>query len=243
VYNFCKTGIRAILGRFGFDLVRTRTLSTAGRRRAAMLRHHGIQTVLDVGANIGRYGEELREWGFEGRILSFEPTTEAFEQLQRRAQDDRGWSVFQCALGAEDGVAEINVASNHCASSSLLPMLDAHKRTAPDVQVVSTERVKVKTLDSVPAGLVAPDEKLLLKMDTQGFEPAVLRGAQATLAQVQLIECELSFVPLYGGQLLFPQMLELLAGLGFHPVQFAPGFADPRSGHCLQVDGTFARLS
>jgi len=76
-----------------------------------------------------------------------------------------------------------------------------------------------------------PEEKVLLKIDAQGYEHTVLKGASDRFWQVDLIECELSFVPLYDGQLLFPQMIVLLKGLGFEPVQFVPGFVDSYTGH------------
>jgi FkbM family methyltransferase len=244
--EYLKMGMHAIPRAFGFEFMRTRSMNRlmnpAGPRRAVVLRYHGIQTVVDVGANTGQYGAELREWGFQGRIVSFEPTGAAFKTLAERAATDPHWSVFNFALGAEQGTAEINVASNEGASSSLMPMLEKHRQSAPEVKYVATEQVAVRTLDSALEDIVTPEEILLLKMDVQGYEHFVLRGATSVLAQVRAIECELSLVPLYEGQLLLPQMLALLDSLGFQPVSFNPFFLDPVSGHCLQVDCLFARV-
>ncbi len=241
LYEAAKYSGRAILRKAGLEISRIERFRTSASRRAVMMMHHEIQTVLDVGANIGDYGAELREWGFHGRILAFEPTSAAFRVLANRAADDGLWRVFNCAIGAEEGVAEINVASNNGASSSLMPMLASHRQSAPDVSYVATEKTAVKTLDAALAGLLSPTETLMLKIDTQGFEHMVLSGAATTLEQIRLIECELSLVPLYDGQLLFHAMLDLLGNLGFQPVQFSPGFSNSGSGHCLQVDGVFAR--
>ena len=237
-----KYSVRRILQRAGYDLVRKQVINPAASRRTIMLRYHGIQTVLDVGANMGQYGTELREWGFEGRIISFEPTSAAFKALSERAAADGHWRVFNFAVGAEDGEAEISIASNYGASSSFMPMLDTHRDCSPDVEFVGIEKVKVKTLDDALANVVAPDESLMLKMDVQGFEHLVLRGATTILPSVQIIECELSFVPLYDGQLIFPQMLEIIDSLGFTPVGFNPIFSNPVTGHSLSVDGVFARV-
>lgn len=246
LYNVAKKSTRAILRQVGLDMARAEQMkllkNPAGSKRAIMLRYHDIRTVIDVGANMGQYGTELRDWDFKGRIISFEPTSAAFRVLSERAASDTHWSVLNCAVGAEDGVAEINVASNWGASSSLMPMLESHRQSDQEVQYVATEQVEIRTLDSALAGIVAPDEALLLKLDVQGFEHFVLRGATSILPQVRVIECELSFVPLYDGQLLFPQMLALLGTLGFQPVSFSPGFSHPMSGHCLQFDGVFARV-
>lgn len=236
--------MQAALSAMGYTLVRTewmkRLLDPAGARRAALLKYHEIQTVIDVGANMGQYGGELRAWDFKGRIISFEPTSVAFNALSERTAGDANWQIFNFALGAEAGVAELNVASNSGQSSSFMPMLDAHRQGAPEVKYLATEQVSVKTLDSALSDCVTPRENLSLKLDVQGFEHLVLRGATSTLPQVRLIECELSLVQLYDGQMLISQMLSLLDSLDFVPICFTPAFSNPVSGHCLQIDGIFA---
>jgi FkbM family methyltransferase len=206
-----------------------------------MMRHCNIQTVVDVGANGGYYGAELRESGYSGRIISFEPTYQAFRKLAARAGSDPLWTVSKTAIGESESEVTINVAGNEAASSSLLPMLELHKQCAPKAYFVSSEKVPLNTLNHALKGILRAQDKVLLKIDTQGYEHMVLRGASEILSQVELIECELSFVPLYKGQLLFLEMLDLLKHLGFSPVQMYPGFTDPRTGFTLQVDGIFAR--
>jgi FkbM family methyltransferase len=235
-YKLLKKGVRAILRSAGLDLVRP-----AASRRAALLRNNGIQTVIDVGANRGQYGAELRAWGFKGKIISFEPTSAAFKLLSKRAAADSRWSVFNFAVGAEDSVVEINVASGSGVASSLMPMDDPLRRSAPEIKYIATEKIAVKTLDSALADIIEPNETLMLKLDVQGFEHFVLRGASAILSQVSMVECELSLVSLYEGQWLCLQMLTLLDTLGFVPVGFNPAFVDAVSGHCLAIDGTFVR--
>jgi FkbM family methyltransferase len=206
-----------------------------------MMRNHGIETIVDVGGNIGSYGAELRESGYSGRIISFEPTDGAYRKLAERARADRLWTVFKTAIGEFDGEVTINVAANEGASSSLLPMLELHKQCAPEACFVSSEKVNLNTLNKALKDILQPQDRVLLKIDTQGYEHMVLKGASEILPQVELIECELSFVPLYDGQLLFGEMLDLLKRLGFIPVQMVDGFTDPRTGHNLQMDCIFAR--
>ncbi len=239
MHKIIKSGVKALLRKCGFQLIHTHALPCSNR--LAMLRHHGIQTVVDVGANVGTYGAELRDSGYEGRIISFEPTARAFQTLQARSKSDPQWFAVQCAIGESNGEATIHVAANQAESSSLLPMLARHRECAPEALYISTEQVPLKTLSAALSEFVQPGERLLLKIDTQGYEHMVLKGAAGILPQVALIECELSFAPLYDGQLLFPEMMALLKSMRFEPVQFVPGFVDMQTGYNLQLDGIFSR--
>ena len=69
---------------------------------------YGVNCVIDVGAHEGEYAKRLREGGYEGRIVSFEPVPRAFAGLERAAAGDRAWHVHQLALGREDGVSTMN---------------------------------------------------------------------------------------------------------------------------------------
>jgi FkbM family methyltransferase len=234
-----RTETNRHLRHLGFQL--ERFFELPGGRRFRMMQHHGIQTVIDVGGNVGNYGRELRYAGYRGRIISFEPTATAYQTLAARASDDPAWIVIKAALGETEGEVTIHVAANEAASSSILPMRDVHLRIAPGTGYVSSERVRLMTLDQALEGLLAPADRALLKIDVQGYEAKILEGASRVLRQVELIECELSFISLYDGQPLFEEMLALLRSLGFNPVQFSPGFTDRTTGYNLQVDGIFSK--
>jgi FkbM family methyltransferase len=235
-----KRAIAAAVRRAGYEIVPIGPVYPSANRRMTMLTHHEIDTVLDVGANTGQYASALRRAGYKGEILSFEPLSDAYAELEKKSRNDSRWRVFNCAVGEENGEAEINIAGNS-ESSSLLPMLDAHLRSAPGSKYRATERVKVSTLDSALENVTSKESRLFLKIDTQGYEHHVIRGARSLLQQVCLIECELSLTPLYEGQYLCHDMLNLLDGMGFKPVHFDPVFSDLKTGHCLQVDGIFVR--
>jgi len=240
VDNPLKRVLKAGLRSAGLEMHRIRPLATTEHRRRAMIEYLGIDAVLDVGANAGQYALQLRGSGYKQLIVSFEPLTEVFAVLKTNAHSDRYWSVLNVAIGAEDGEADINISASS-ASSSLLSMLETHVRYAPGSKYVAREHVRVKALDTVAPELLSPGKRVLLKIDTQGYEHQVIKGATSLLKQVHLIECELSLVPLYDGQYLFLDMVSLLDRHGFKPVHFEPGFGDPATGYCLQVDGMFGR--
>src|SRR5260221_3378657 len=60
-----------------------------------------IDLVVDVGANSGQFGIEMRRAGFDGVLLSFEPGVDAFRHLSKNAKDDKLWKDFNYALGEE----------------------------------------------------------------------------------------------------------------------------------------------
>ncbi len=236
-----KSWIRRMAQRFGLDVRRYRPEMTESGRLAAMLAHHGVNLVLDVGANVGQFASSLRCFGYRGRMLSFEPLAEAHAQLLIAARGDPDWEVApRVAIGEQQGEIEIHVSGNSV-SSSILEMLDTHANSAPDSPYVARERVRISTLDGIVGSALGSGVVPFLKIDTQGYEDKVLNGARETLGKVRGVQLELSFVPLYDGQQLFVPLMERLCALGFCVWTIQPGFCDPASGRMLQVDAILFR--
>jgi len=207
---------------------------------AQLLARYGVSLVLDVGANAGQFGRYLRAMGYRGRMVSFEPLRQAFDKLAANTATFPEWQAVHMALGDADEERTINVAGNS-QSSSFLDMLPQHTASAPKSAYVGTEQVTVRRLDSVFANYCGPQDKCFLKIDVQGFEEAVLRGAAQSLGRCAGVQLEMSVAPLYSGELLLPAMLEAMAQRGFTLMHLKPGFTDPHSGALLQVDGVFFR--
>ncbi len=202
----------------------------------------GVDLVIDVGANEGQYVRGLRESGYRGPVVSIEPLSSAFSVLSEVSSRDPEWHVVRTAVGPEHGRMEINIAGNG-ASSSFLPMLDRHVKAAPSSATIGRESVDVVPLDRPVESYVAKCSAALLKVDVQGFEAEVLKGAGETLDRDEVVgvELELSLVPLYENQPLWGEVADQIRGYGFVPVAFGDGFRDPDSGELLQVDGLFVR--
>ena len=213
----------------------------SGLRVVQMLQHSGVTLVLDVGANDGGYGAELRRFGYEGGIASFEPLTDVFLRLQARSSADPKWAVTHCAVGAESGKVQINVAANGGASSSLLPMLTAHEKAAPGAKIIGTQEVDLRSLDELWPQVVSPADTVFLKVDVQGYERQVLQGVDDHLGLVVGVQLELSLVPLYQGAWPYEEALSWARDQGFSLRRVIPGFSDPQTGDMLQADGVFFR--
>jgi len=232
-----KHEIRKLFWKAGYDIAPfTPALHPIARKRR-LLTEYAIDTVLDVGANTGQFAREWRDdLGYTGRILSFEPMSAAFKELVATTECE----AFNYALGDVNEQREINIAQNSY-SSSLLDMLPAHLNAAPDSQYVGKETVTVKTLDSVFDELCAASKNIYMKIDTQGFESNVLKGAERSLPRIGMIQMEMSLVPLYGGQMLFEELLAFMREKGYRFVGIESEFSDPRTGDILQVNGFFRR--
>ncbi len=235
-----KHELKRLLWKVGYDISSFSPLSHPLARRKQILA--GMDTVLDVGANVGQFARQLRfDLGFTRRIVSFEPLRTAFATLQASAKDDPAWEVLNCALGDREQTLQINVAGNSH-SSSLLGMLPAHIESEPGSRYIGTETVETKTLDGLFGRLCPGATNIYMKIDTQGFEAKVLKGAENSLPRIGTVQMEMSLVPLYDGELLFPEMCALMSCKGYSLVAIEGGFTDRTSGRLLQVDGIFQRL-
>ncbi len=249
--------IRKALRRNGWDLHRYQPQQSPDAQLQHALRIFGIDLVLDIGANVGQYGAALRDLGYRGRLISFEPLGDAHKALVARAAGDDRWDVApRGAIGDADGEITINIAGNS-ASSSVLAMLDSHRDAAPQSAYIGSEIVPIRRLDTllpqmqraaariparIPARTPAPTPaRTYVKIDTQGYEQQVIDGASATLAGALAVQLEMSLTPFYAGQTDFAGMLALMAAHGFALWGFWPGFAQPGTGRILQADAIFAR--
>ena len=226
--------LRQLLRRLGYDLHR--------HPARGPLHYHletlGIDTILDVGANEGRYATGVRAHGFRGRVISFEPLPSAFGALKVASARDTLWQCHQMALGDVDGEREITVAAA-TEFSSFLPMEDFVEGLHPTARAAGRERVRVRTLDGLFPELRLDDEKLWLKCDTQGFERQVLEGARHHLHRFEGVQLELSLRSLYAGQPTFEAMVGYMRDHGFVLSDLLRGFSNDAAWELFEVDGLF----
>jgi FkbM family methyltransferase len=208
--------------RFGMDLVPLHGHETLSSHLRQALCSYRIDCVLDVGANEGQFALELREFGYRGAIFSFEPVKASFEKLQEAARGDLKWNIFNVALGESVGNALIKVYAQPVFSS----LLSANQWGADRFVGLKTsheEEIAITTLDLFLASHdVPPDARILLKMDTQGYDPKVFKGARQSLHRICCMVSELSLIPIYEGMPDYAEALEVYAEGGFAPSGFYP---------------------
>ncbi len=225
----------------GVDVRAYKPARSESARLAKLLAHHNIDLVLDVGANQGQYARYLRSIGYRGRIVCFEPLSDAFAILCKYAKnDDKIIIAPRMGLGDRKASVSINIAANS-ESSSLLTVSDTHLKAEPQVKSIGTETIPLDRLDEVANDYLADAKSVFLKIDVQGYELSVFRGAAGLLPGIKGLQLELSLEPLYEGEPLYQEMIEIVESAGFELYDINPCFSDNVTGKTYQLDGIFFR--
>ncbi len=203
------------------------------------IRKMDIRTVIDVGAHKGESALEFHKLLPNAKIYSFEPLHDCFIQLNNNLKQVLNFESFNVALGDKEGKLNMH-RSAHTPSSSLRKMGSIHKEAFPLSISGTQEEIHITTLDKV-CSKINLDQNILLKIDVQGYEDNVIKGAQKTLDYVKMIIIETSFYELYEGQPLFNDIHNMLYEKGFYYTGCSGQLRDPFNDTPLQQDSVFIR--
>lgn len=199
----------------------------------------GIQTVIDVGANLGQFRDFLRaQVGFTGHIESFEPTPELAAKLEQRAASDPNWTIHACALGHKSGSMMLNLMKLSVFNSFHVPV---PRPGLNDNIIVNHIEVPVCTLNAIFGDREGLD-RTYLKIDAQGFDLEILTGGDAVVSKIPALQTEISFAPIYEGVPGYARSIEAFEGHGFAVKDLFLVVADSR-GVALEFDCIMIRLS
>jgi FkbM family methyltransferase len=227
---------RKLARSMGFDIARFPGAAAHWPRLAEMLGRHRVTVVFDIGANIGQYASSLRNNGYRGRIVSFEPLSAAHAELSANADLDPGWQVApRSAVGAAVGKATLNI-SPESDMSSLLPLTDDAAEKFASVRPTASETAPLTTLAAELPRYAAADDVIFVKSDTQGYEMEVLDGLADTADRIVGLQLELSLVPIYQGQPDYLTVLERVRELDFTPHLVVPGYFSRHHGQMIEFD-------
>lgn len=192
----------------------------------------------DIGARDGliHNWDQLAQQGFI-EAYGFDPAAEHVSSLATR---DSHVTYLPFALGDKNEKKRLIHTFMPGCSSFLEPNLEllksypAHKI----FEVVGESEVEARTINSVvdDGSVPAPH---ILKLDTQGFELPILKGASNVLKDVLCIQLETQFKPMYKNQALFPEVKEFLEAHGFILRQLIVN--GPYEGEFLEADAYFSR--
>jgi FkbM family methyltransferase len=195
--------------------------------------------IVDVGAARGESGRWALHAFPNARIHSIEPIATEFAELEKAAARHDHWHAHRFALGGTSGRRDLIVCENIKQASSFFAPTITSSRTWPehDFATRRTEAVEVRTLWEFARdnGLDMID---ILKLDVQGAELEVLRGAGDLLARIRYIIAEVAFQPMYEGGCLFPEVMAFLHERGKFLRALANEARD-ENGHQIQADALF----
>ncbi|WP_371345967.1 FkbM family methyltransferase [Ancylobacter sp. IITR112] len=168
-----------------------------------------INCVLDVGANQGQYAKELRAIGYKGLIVSFEPLAREFSNLEAAFKNDSNWIGYNVALGSLNETRSINIPKLTVMSSLLEPVVNKVKYETESVEIVRLDEIINKI------GKINDGSRIFLKMDTQGFDVEVFKGAAGCMSRIFGLQSELSVFPLYKNMPDYRESLDVYESAGF----------------------------
>jgi FkbM family methyltransferase len=234
-------GFSPLLYGDGFSIV-PRSVKRQWPQRAFLrryLKQLEVDCVLDVGANVGQYGSELRRIGYQGRILSFEPDPSCYACLEQVSSRDPLWSAYNIALGSKAGEATLNLMAVSLFNSFQSPMVSETASFEKANAVVEQQSVRVETLSDLWPTLQQRFglTNVFLKMDTQGFDLQVFNGAAAIHDKIAGLQTEIGLKRLYKGVPHWAEAINSYLQCGFELTGIFP--VNPQDGELVELDCYF----
>ncbi|AFZ21371.1 FkbM family methyltransferase [Allocoleopsis franciscana] len=238
MFNLTKSLVRKFFKLFGFEIYRHRQ-AIAQTSRASMyacLRQacqNGLQpkTIIDVGAASGTFA--LYEVFPEARHILIEPLEEYIPHLNSLVDKLEQAEYIIAAATAKPGNLVINVHPDLVGSSFY--------KEDEDSDVNGVER----TIPGMPLDNICSERgtegPYLIKIDTQGYELEVLKGAQTVLKDTELVILEVSFFEFFKGGPQVYDCLSFMKNLGFVPYDIFDLQYRLLDGAMSQVDIAFVR--
>jgi len=180
-----------------------------------VLGHYPFACILDIGANEGQFAEIARRIWPLAQVHSFEPLPDVYAKLVSKFHNAPLVTAHNIGLSDQPTTQRMHQ-SAFSPSSSLLPMAELHRSEWPQSVSHIDVDVRLERLDEWARSTI-PDalSPLLIKIDVQGFELAVINGGVETMQCAAIVVLEVSFYELYEDQPLFGQIHDRLVQLGF----------------------------
>jgi len=196
-------------------------------------------TVIDIGAADGT--PWLYESFPEAYLVLVEPNKAFKEKLERILFERRG-ELHLVGAGSKAGKMSFNLNEERPTSSSILEMNVDYRDKLKDQGVVRTEsvtQVEVRPMDDLrlERSWEAP---VLVKIDTEGYELAVIEGAVDTVRDAEMVIIEVSVGSRFENSYRFGELLSKVESLGFEVFDIVD-MAQIKSGRLASVDVVFVK--
>lgn len=230
-----KNAINRGLGHFGYRAVRADNMplgSLTAFCRGIAARGFTPRTVLDVGANRGDWSREVRAVFPQAKFILIEPQAELGPALDAFCASAPGSRWIAAGAGAQPGELKFTVCPDTVSSSFAIPAEQAAR------EGLRQRSVPVVTLDDVcrEAGVV-PE---MVKLDVEGFEAEVLKGAGTLIGRTELFLVEATFGNPRPGAPNFLEIVSLMARYGYQAYDFTNFQHRPHDGALGLCEMAFA---
>jgi FkbM family methyltransferase len=184
------------------------------------------RVIVDVGANHGDFANAASTCFPKADVMVVEPLPKMQMCLDKIIRDQhKKWRLMKCALGAEPGTLPLFIDEAHDDISSLVGFSPEYLKANPQAHLSGKLVCEVTTLDKIAAETNI-DRIDLLKIDVEGFEFEVMKGAAQILEKTCAVIVEVSLVRQTGKSSPLVEMLELLTKHGFEVVNVIPSLFD-----------------
>lgn len=205
--------IKYLIMQTGYELINKKKLTTTD---LLGLKHLDINNIIDVGANRGQFLTNYYKHFPNTHYFCFEPLTEEFKELENVSKRiGNNIITVNSAFGNLEGNIILHQ-HKHSPSSSILDTTNKCNELFPQTRNQNDIELSITTMDNYFKDILDEDYKnILLKIDVQGFELEVLKGAQKTLNMISTCLLEINFSILYKNQACFNETYEFLHTRGF----------------------------
>lgn len=226
---------RIIAQKFGYELEKPKIIELTLRTHLKNLfQKYEIDLVFDVGANKGQFAGMLRDNGYKGLIYSIEPGNIAFNKLKETSRCDENWKAYNVAMGADSCEVTISI-SERDRLASLHEFSEFGKMCSGKAsEILRQEQVEMITLDEFikRESISVSIHNCFLKIDTQGHDFEVFRGAQSCLNKFMGLQTEISLKSIYEHVPSYEEVVNFCLKKGFN---ISGLYAVDRDGSTLEL--------
>jgi FkbM family methyltransferase len=207
--------IQNIVRKFGYEINNFENQEKRKADKWTWLQSLDIETVIDIGANIGQFAEFIIDIFPNARLFAFEPLESEYSKLIFNLGSNPRFEAFNIGLGDMNGSTDFFI-SSASPSSSLLQMENTQKKLYPETAEQTKCIIKISRLDDfIEKSNLQIKPNLLIKMDVQGAENKVIKGGKGAFRNAKIVLSEVNYFSFYKGQPLFKDIIDILSDLDF----------------------------